>query len=519
MSQSSPLETPRKHCIAIAGNGFSGALTLVNLVRQTTLPLRLLLIGEGTPGLGVAYATADSRHLLNVPAARMGAFPDDTGGFFQWLENAPTAKEIMARDYPGLTLSPTAFLPRSLYGRYVAHLLEAARAEAQSKSVDVEYIAGTARDAESLTDASGDTGMRVEVHRDGRKEWLEADSLVLATGNLPPRQFPYEAGLFRANARYLNNIWQPGEASLFAGDDLRHLSREDCIVIIGTGLTMVDAVLTLKGNGFPGRVVAISRHGKLPQAHAPFAPYAAWEWVTHPGQAPRTARSLLTGLRTEMKRAQAEGADWRALIDSLRPATVALWRQLPVEEKRRFAEKLLPWWNIHRHRMPPDSAQRLEQWRKNGELEIMPGRIYYIDDSGDRLTLWVRRRGEGEMRTIRAVCAMNCTGPEADIARCRDPLLRNLHDRRLITVGPLRMGIEIDPAERAARGASGGAIFAIGPLLLGEELETTAVPELRQQAAHLAARLLGRAEDWHHNHARVSDREFKSLPRWMAQAI
>ena len=74
--------------IAIVGAGFSGTATAIQLLtRHGELPLRLVLINRH-PNLarGVAYGTQSPSHLLNVPAGRMGLFPDREGDFLEFIQ-------------------------------------------------------------------------------------------------------------------------------------------------------------------------------------------------------------------------------------------------------------------------------------------------------------------------------------------------------------------------------------------------------------------------------------------------
>src|SRR5260370_38561788 len=81
--------------IAIIGGGVSGTLTAFHLVRQGT-PARVILIDQRPDfGLGLAYSTPSLRHLLNVPAGKTSALPDQPNHFLHWLRrnHDPPARE------------------------------------------------------------------------------------------------------------------------------------------------------------------------------------------------------------------------------------------------------------------------------------------------------------------------------------------------------------------------------------------------------------------------------------------
>jgi len=314
--------------------------------------------------------------------------------------------------------------------------------------------------------------------------------VVLATGNLPPRNHGFQTGIVAGIGNYVEDVWHTPEGHVFPSH-VHELSADSEIVIIGTGLTMIDTVLTLKSRGYKGTITAISRGGLIPAAHAHAKPYPAWEWVLAPQFAPRTAYGLLTRLREEIRRAGKEGYDWRSVVDSVRPTTQTLWKQLNTAEKRKFLGRLFTLWNVHRHRMSADIHAALKPMQQSGALKIIAGKIYYVGSDKDGLTVAYRKRGTNRVETIRPVLVLNCTGPEYDIAASGHTLLKNLRDRELITVGPLRVGVETTDYG-TAKGKAPDAIFPVGTLLMGELLECTAVPELRDQAHRTAAHVLNR---------------------------
>src|SRR5262245_51529576 len=65
--------------VAIVGGGFSGIMAAAHLLHgaaERAAALRVVVI-ERSPGFeaGAAYRTDSARHVLNVPCARMSAYP------------------------------------------------------------------------------------------------------------------------------------------------------------------------------------------------------------------------------------------------------------------------------------------------------------------------------------------------------------------------------------------------------------------------------------------------------------
>jgi uncharacterized NAD(P)/FAD-binding protein YdhS len=259
------------------------------------------------------------------------------------------------------------------------------------------------------------------------------------------------------------------------------------VAIIGTGLTAVDVVLSLLDQGHRGPITALSRRGLLPQRHAETRPYHDF-MANEP--APESLLQLLTRLRAEIRVAQAAGFNWRSVIDALRPHTERCWRALPEAERRRFLRHLRPYWEVHRHRMAPQSAQRLWDAYRSGQLARRKGRLMTIAADEADLVLHYRSR-DGRMHHLRAAHVINSSGPQFDISRVDHPLVKNALQQGLARPDRLGLGLEVtsDFELIGADGTSVPGLMALGPLARGNSWELTAVPELRSHCAR-AGRLL-----------------------------
>lgn len=476
--------------VAIVGGGFSGVAVVANLVRQARRPLTIDWFDKGASlAQGVAYSTKDAAHLLNVRAVRMGALAGQPDGFYQWL-TSPQGADQVKKWYRG-KVEPASYVPRALYACYLHHLVEESLRIARNKGIQVNITRATVSDAVLFNAEAQQLLLTVEHPGIGRREVL-VDAMVLATGNLPPRKFGFQSGIIDKRNDYVADIWSAVQDPAFAAR-IAALPVESEILIIGTGLTAVDTVLTLRASGFRGKMIALSRTGVWPTVHQSHDEYPAWSWVQEPRLAPATAFGLLRGLRKEVREAAQAGHDWRAVIDAIRPVTQVLWRQLSTQEKRKFLDRLSTFWNIHRHRMAPDVAEVIHSLMQQGTLRSVAGSMYYVGSDKAGLTVSYRKRRTHQIETISPALVINCTGPESDIAHSDHTLLKALRDRELITVGPLRVGVEVD-GNGGASGMAPDAVFPVGPLLAGEFLECTAVPELREVAGTTAAQVLRRVD-------------------------
>jgi uncharacterized NAD(P)/FAD-binding protein YdhS len=454
-----------KRPIAVIGAGFSGTIAALHLLRRLPADQPVLLC-ERAPEFarGVAYATGDGDHLLNVRATNMSALADEPQHFADWLKRRPGGSgEGLHETDAGL------FASRGLYGQYLRSILDFAMRETAGHA-QLRLM------PDDVTDvlAGGQGGFEL-VCAGGNK--LDVAGIVLAVGNLPPEESP--------DPRICANPW--------GSKAFRKLTSDDPVLIVGTGLTMVDLAISIRRRGFTGKIIAMSRGGLLPTRHAPVTP-----WPTpHFTLAEEGSLSLLMAhLRDEVFAAAEQGVDWRAVIDSMRPITASLWSRLPLTERQRFLRHARRYWDVHRHRMAPPHADLIEGWVKDGSLEVIAGRISDMDSDATAVNVAYTPRGARKTKKLRVQRVIMASGLET-IARTRDPLMQRLLDRGLIRLDQQGLGLDVTDGLNVVRGDGVAAerIWALGPIVRGVFWECIAVPDIRVQASHVAVSVVSRLRE------------------------
>jgi uncharacterized NAD(P)/FAD-binding protein YdhS len=453
--------------VAVIGAGFSGLICAIHLLLKSSRegPRIYLIERREAFGVGAAYSTDNPGHLLNTRAANMSVFADRPDHFINWLQNR-------AGTFDG---NGSSFVSRRVYRDYLQNLLReiACGADAAGRFylVPDEVVA--------LKPA----GTRYEVHLKVGKV-LSVDAAIVATGNPPPHPPNVPDTSFFESSRYIDDPWHP---SAFDA-----VEPQDTIVILGTGLTMIDAVLSLRLRGHEGPVMALSRRGLVPRRHA-----AAAQPVEHdlPALPLRLSMALRT-IKAAVEDAKRAGGNWQDVIDGLRPHTAAYWQGLPLEAKRRFLRHLRPWWDVHRHRLAPQVADRVRELIREGSLVICRGQLFRIglDGSLDAPTAAVTWRPAGDTLLYRMTAhhVLNCMGPGGDPARSKTPLIPGLVSAGLARPDRLRLGLDVDRAGHliGRDGTISERLFALGPPTRGVFWEATAVPDIRQLAGAVATTAL-----------------------------
>ena len=476
--------------VVVVGAGASGTLTTIHLVRASGrrgAGVEITLLDPADRwGRGTAFGTTDDQHLLNVPASGMSALPEDPSHFVQWRGGA--AYE---------------FAPRREYARYLDELLTA--------TLNSSLVNTTVRHHRLRAVGVRRAATGAVVDLDGGSE-LAADAVVLACG-LPGPGSEWAPESVRDSAFFVSDPWGPGALDVVRRD---RTGPAD-VLVVGTGLTMVDVVLSLtdQHNARNRVVLAVSRSGRLPKTHAPVQRPAVIPDISSWGG---RLDDLRSAIRDHVVTAARSTGDWRPGIDGLRFQVAALWSRLSEDDRVEFLRRDAGTWNTLRHRMPLSSATQLARLRRLGRLEL--GRAEVIAAQPLPLGGLSVELSDGSRRDVGWM--VNCTGPRTDIRCLGDPLLDDILRPRagsaLATPATAGMGVRTDNGRLIdSDGSSRSPVWALGALRRGELWESTAVPEIRSQALAVATAVVeavaprarrladGRLVGGHHPVARPRD--------------
>jgi uncharacterized NAD(P)/FAD-binding protein YdhS len=462
--------------IVVVGGGFSGSMAAAEVLRRAGCAgatVRVVLVERrGTIGEGLAYGTREGVHLLNVPAGRMSAWADRPDDFIEW-----------ARQRDG-SVQPGDFLPRQSYGEYVRErLLETAHEAGDSARLSVVF----------------DEVRRIARHPAGgwmvhlaRGASLRAMAVVLAVGHRPPSD-PIARKWSGLRTRFICDPWRPFAMNVIGADE--------SVAVLGSGLTAVDTVLSLAEHTRRAPMTLISRRGLLPKAHSPtpMTPAKVESLVSKLLDSSRgiSARVLLHEFRKTVDELAAAGHDWRTAIDGVRPHTSRLWRAMSSVERRRFLKHVRPFWEVHRHRMAVAVAERFQRLLAEGMLRVVAGRVESAQAEGDAVRLLVCERASDRLIVLPCDWVINCTGPVPSNSAESNPAIGSLLVDGWLRPDELALGVETtaDGNAVAADAAEVGDLFVVGTLRKPALWESTAVPELRQQAATVAQHVIGLVRD------------------------
>ena len=266
-----------------------------------------------------------------------------------------------------------------------------------------------------------------------------------------------------ASERIICDVWDGSE-----------LPTAKVLICFGTGLSFIDIALTHLAKSPENSVIAISGSGNLPERHQP-TPIK-----------PLTPKlEDVATLELLRKYLAAAGENWREAIDGLRPITVDMWRGFSEAERQEFLKTDGSTWSRRRHRIAPDVAEKIDQEIARGRVRVLSGRVRSLTTSGNHVEVNLEsgERIEGDLFAL-------CIGRDYELS---DPLTISMLHAGLTERGPLGMGLSVDVTSGKLLNTDRqpySRIYAIGPLRTGEAFESTAIPEIRKQATHIARSII-----------------------------
>ena len=239
----------QRNKIAIVGGGSVGISFLLQLVENAINAkindqIEVLLFEpQNIIGPGYAYQADFTCNLLNTRADSMSIKSNEKVHFISWLK---ANESLWKFDYPDVEISPEAFLPRSLFGLYLANMYELAIKQAKQHNILFYHIKDEVIDVIPINNHNN--LLDTKFHG-----VFIIDHLVICMGNMPSKPINNLSGI----SGYFNSPYPCKEV-------VEQIPTNASVCIVGTSLSAIDAVLSLKEHGHNGNIICVSRNGRLP---------------------------------------------------------------------------------------------------------------------------------------------------------------------------------------------------------------------------------------------------------------
>lgn len=404
--------------IGIIGCGYSGTSLLWSLSKGNPSGQDVFVFNkEDSFGEGLPYTKSHAPFFMNVPSPNLSISPDDPGHFEHWLRKNDCYSD---------------FVSRSNFGSYLRDCFETAAKKFRSI---------TKIPSEVISVKSEKTGFTIETKFSGS---VTVDLVVVATG---PAITEIPSPGMLTSGTWFSKPW----------DFLSSEKTFEKVLVLGSGLTACDVASYCLAKGTK-QVALISRHGLLPQPHN-LTPKSSLPMF--PVELFVKSRTLSKKLHLVREFCTKSNLPWQHTFDQIRPHTSLCWQSLSVNERRRFLSRLRTLWDVHRHRMPPQTEKIIRNGISTGQIQIIKGSFSSL-------------RQNQQVSSFSAEAIVVATGMSFDPHQ--QPLLKSLENEGLIERDHLGLGFtSMHPR-----------LFTIGGSRIGQHWESTAVKELSTQALELA---------------------------------
>ncbi|SDH46154.1 Uncharacterized NAD(P)/FAD-binding protein YdhS [Lentzea fradiae] len=477
--------------VVIVGAGFSGTLTATRLLQFAESPLDITIIerNEGVRGGGIAFGEASTTwdHMLNIQAGRVTLYRERAEDFLEWANHEADRTMWPSRwRYHHFGLS--CVVPRRVFGQYLTERLHGVAAEAGHQATLTER-GGTVVDVRP--DGEGHLVQYVSGD-EGHVHMLHADYVVFATGHLDPVRKSFYDDVERS-PRFVFNPYANGSRAVFES-----IAPDEKVLLVGSGLTAFDAVVSLVNAGHSGEVLICSRagymHGTYPADHQ----HDIWQARRPPflDADTLTPAAVVEGVRAEYEHLRAQLHDTNPdvvaerIMKAWEPYVAEVAARLAPEDVRMLLDRYKSLIVAHRTSTVPDIGNVVRNRMRSytgapSTISQLPAEITGMVTEGQQIRVSFSDRPDLLVDRV-----VNCLGNTTDYGSVAHPLWRGLvqdrgqarpHDRTgrgievrghgqlvgangqvsptLYSVGPMRQG-----DETCRRGRLGAFVFSIGTL-------------------------------------------------------
>lgn len=449
--------------IAIVGGGFTGAAVALHLAERFAPDQVRIVVFEPRErlGTGLAYDTADPVHRINVPAARMSIYPDEPEDFSRWLGETDALKD----DPQAFTSGGVPFPRRQAFGLYIT-----ARLAPFVAFGAVEHWRTMAVEANQV---DGVWSIRAA---DGRQ--VQAIGVVLAVSH-PAPSLPASLRTIENHPGLVPDATKP--------DALEKVSPDARVLVVGNGLTAADVIASLKERGHRGMILSISRRGLRSRGHPSSEQSFTLDLTDTPSE---RASHLLHRVRQAVREANASGLTWHPILDAVRTQGQAIWKALPVSERRRIARHIRPFWDVHRFRIAPQVEKALDDAVAEGSLSVKAASVRSVEAASDAIRVTLKERGKTEATVQDFDTVIVTTGPSHGGILQSQPLLASLAAKGRLALCPTGLGLLCDRESRAlaTTGGADDTLLIAGPLARGTFGELMGLPQVSEHAIFIAGK-------------------------------
>ena len=436
--------------LVIIGDGFAAAVTAIHLLRKGVAADTFTIIGAGPLGKGNAYGCASPFFRLNVREDLPIVFSEDPLHFARWAE--------VNIDDPEAKTSAGFFYRRADFGRYISELITAEVGFDKIKRIQSKVCAlNQAHGLWKLETVDGDL--------------IDAEKVIIATGNSPPTwPCTIQTEIDKQGpARMIENPW--------TGQYLAAIQAEEHIVLVGGGLTALDAIYALAAQGHRGLITIVGPRPLFPPTQAQWTRQnqPSWPEKLSPAKLLRFMRQYLPPVATT-------STEWQSAWEELRPNLNSIWQKFTPHQRKILFKRLAWIWSLYRFRASPQTIKAYEQLQASQQIQFAIGRAKQITCTEQAITVQLSND-----TNVQAERIINCTGVGTDL------FLNKLIADAIAIPDSLGTAIAVDANLNVVKPnlQAWNNLWMLGPATMGSLGDVIAASAISKQAEQLALQITG----------------------------
>lgn len=443
----------KREVIAVIGGGSVGVSFLSQLVdmvieSKVSEKIEIMLFEpQEIVGPGYAYQADFDCNILNTNADTMAINYGDKGHFIRWLN---AKRGVWENLYPGIDVHENSYLPRGLFGLYVNSIYQDTLEKCKQERIFFKRIQDIATDIVIINKNE----FCIDTEYSGG---FICNRVVLSIGNIPSNNFKE----MHAITGYFNNPY-PCSAITNA------IEKNDSVCIIGTNLSAIDTVLSLRESGHKGAIICASRNGRFPSVRGKLNKPHKLKKLTKNNIDEMINKNngtlrmndvirllveeyeLKTGVRiniheilnsdtgiynyllTEIKLSISNERFWQSIIYATNDVIDYVWHKLSIQEKTLFNKFFRSKWMSYRVSFPLENALKIQAQLRDGQLNVFDGMQNISYDNTDKIFhIEMHSRKTGLKTVIYSNIVVNATSYSLDVINTNNKLVQNLLSRKI----------------------------------------------------------------------------------------
>ena len=490
--------------VSIIGAGASGLAFVHSLIQNNSFEKDIIISITvydrlDKMGRGNAYLDDINSNLMNTKAGYLTFSNTRPGDFYIWILNN---EDYLVEKYSLKEINEHCYYPRSMFGEYLS--------QKWYEIVNMLPINVKLNFVDTLVDDIEYNQNRYLIFRnDGYVDFSNYIVLAVGTSNRMMESKYYDLGI-----KIIDNPYPTKNL-------LKTLKNIQNVVVIGSRLSAIDSIISLKENGFDGDITMHCINGTFPSVRGTQGRYTnkflCENYIEENYKDRLSFEDIVTLFNKELSHFNSINEEnleedilkvfnsipindlenfidyeirmangkrgWQAVFYDTNRSVSYVWKRLDSVQKKKFLSEYSNKIMGMRVSIPQENAYKIISYLRQGGLKFSTGKFDFISNSNDEITF--KAESDHVHNNIEAI--IFATGSPAYVKHSQNQLIKTLKRSGLLSQHEFG-GIRIDDHSKAIdiNGNVNDSLYVLGDLTKGEHLFLAALDIIRKQSHEVA---------------------------------